>query len=56
MKKRIIITLSVITFAIQGQNKNVDIQPYFASKDVVSVVDFGAKADGKTDDTQAQRC
>jgi hypothetical protein len=53
MKKRIIITLSVITFAMQGQNKNVDIQPYFASKDAVSVVDFGARADGKTDDTQA---
>lgn len=33
--------------------KNMDINPYPESADVVSVLDFGAKADGKTDDTQA---
>lgn len=35
------------------QNRNVDVQPYPESADVVSVIDFGAKGDGKTDDTQA---
>jgi hypothetical protein len=34
-------------------DKNVDIQPYVESGDVVSVMNFGAKGDGKTDDTQA---
>ena len=33
--------------------KNVTINPYPESGDVVSVKDFGAKGDGKTDDTQA---
>jgi len=33
--------------------KNADITPNPESKDVVSVMDFGAKADGKTDDTGA---
>ncbi len=33
--------------------KNVDIQPHPESVDVVSVMNFGAKGDGKTDDTQA---
>ncbi|MDR0700147.1 MAG: glycoside hydrolase family 55 protein [Tannerella sp.] len=36
-----------------AQNKNVDIRPYPESVDVVSVVAFGAKGDGKTDDTEA---
>ena len=33
--------------------RNVDIRPYVESGDIVSVTDFGAKGDGKTDDTQA---
>lgn len=32
-------------------NKDVDIRPHPESADVVSVLDFGAKGDGKTDDT-----
>jgi hypothetical protein len=34
-------------------NKNVQISPHPESADIVSVLDFGAKADGKTDDTPA---
>ena len=33
--------------------REVNIEPYIASGDVVSVMDFGAKADGTTDDTSA---
>jgi hypothetical protein len=36
-----------------ANEKDVNIQPYPESADVVSVLDFGAKADGVTDDTQA---
>jgi hypothetical protein len=36
-----------------AQNRNTDIQQYPESVDVVSVTAFGAKGDGKTDDTQA---
>ncbi|MDR2056743.1 MAG: hypothetical protein LBP83_00360 [Dysgonamonadaceae bacterium] len=51
--------LSVICFLLfnfsfcSAQSKSVDIQPYPESVDVVSVTDFGAQGDGKTDDTQA---
>jgi hypothetical protein len=38
---------------LSAQKKNVEIIPYAESKDVVSALDFGAKADGKTDDTDA---
>ncbi|MDR1098373.1 MAG: hypothetical protein LBL57_09600, partial [Tannerella sp.] len=55
MKRIKLLTLALlcagsISFA---QNKNVDIQPYPESVDVVSVTAFGAKGDGMTDDTQA---
>ena len=33
--------------------RDVNIEPYLASGDVVSVKDFGAKGDGTTDDTEA---
>ncbi|KAA6330910.1 hypothetical protein EZS27_020435 [termite gut metagenome] len=36
-----------------ANEKDVNIQPYPESADVVSVLDFGAKADEVTDDTQA---
>ncbi|KAA6336347.1 hypothetical protein EZS27_015489 [termite gut metagenome] len=36
-----------------ANEKEVNIQPYPESVDVVSVLDFGAKADGITDNTQA---
>ncbi|MDR2680944.1 MAG: glycoside hydrolase family 55 protein [Tannerella sp.] len=55
--------IKFFTFVVSGlfaacgfsfaQNKNVDIQPYPESVDVVSVTAFGAKGDGKTDDAQA---
>jgi hypothetical protein len=55
--------IKFFTFVISGlffagnisfaQNKNVDIRPYPESVDVVSVTAFGAKGDGKTDDTEA---
>jgi hypothetical protein len=44
--------LSVCSLSF-AQNGNTDIRPYPESVDVVSVTDFGAKGDGKTDDTQA---
>jgi hypothetical protein len=55
MKRIKLLTLALlcagsISFA---QNKNVDIQPYPESVDVVSVTAFGAKGDGMTDDTRA---
>lgn len=54
MKKTIItFLLMAVILNIAAQRKNTDIKPYPESKDVVSVLDFGAKADGKTDDTQA---
>ena len=40
-------------WSVAQNNKNVNIHPYPESVDVVSVLDFGAKADGRTDDTQA---
>ena len=45
--------VETIGFSLATDHKNVDIQPYAESGDVVSVLDFGAKGDGKTDDTQA---
>lgn len=36
-----------------ANGRNADIKPYPESVDVVSVKDFGAEGDGKTDDTQA---
>ncbi|MDR0536973.1 MAG: glycoside hydrolase family 55 protein [Tannerellaceae bacterium] len=49
-----IAALSVIAGnLIFAQGKNTDITPYPESADVVSVLDFGARADAKTDDTQA---
>lgn len=38
---------------LSAQQRNADINPHPESDDMVSVFDFGAKADGKTDDTQA---
>ncbi len=38
---------------LSAQQKNADIKPHPESKDIVSVLDFGAKADSKTDDTNA---
>jgi hypothetical protein len=35
------------------QNRKSDLQAHPESADIVSVLDFGAKGDGKTDDTQA---
>jgi hypothetical protein len=37
----------------QTPPKDANIEPYFATGDIVSVRDFGAKGDGKTDDTDA---
>jgi hypothetical protein len=42
-----------IVASLADNNKNIDIQPYAESGDVVSVINFGAKGDGKTDDTKA---
>lgn len=36
-----------------ADNRDVDIQAHPESPDIVSVLDFGAKGDGKTDNTQA---
>ncbi|KAA6300867.1 MAG: hypothetical protein EZS26_002977 [Candidatus Ordinivivax streblomastigis] len=47
------ILLLVSGFCYSQNKKNVDIQAYPESPDVVSVLNFGAKGDGKTDDTQA---
>jgi hypothetical protein len=47
-----LLAVSVFAFS-QAIDKNVNIQPYAESSDVVSVMNFGAKGDGKTDDTQA---
>jgi len=54
MKKLILTSFLVwAAFSLFAQTRNVNIQPYPESKDVVSVLSFGAKADGATDDTQA---
>ncbi|WP_029905184.1 glycosyl hydrolase family 28-related protein [Prevotella sp. 10(H)] len=54
MKKLIIAVLLILgVTSLSAQQRNVDIQPYAESKDVVSALNFGAKADGKTDDTKA---
>ncbi|KAA6338496.1 hypothetical protein EZS27_013500 [termite gut metagenome] len=52
------VTVFLCFFVISAQSfaqnkRNVDIQSYPESADVVSVFAFGAKGDGKTDDTQA---
>ncbi|MDR2119532.1 MAG: glycoside hydrolase family 55 protein [Tannerella sp.] len=54
--KSYVLTLACLLFAGNfsfSQNKNTNIEPYPESVDVVSVTAFGAKGDGKTDDTQA---
>ncbi len=53
--KKIILTslLALGIVSISAQQKNADIKPHPESKDIVSVLEFGAKADGKTDDTKA---
>lgn len=59
MKKTFITAFLIISIlgitAAQSNDKlkNAQIIPYPESVDVVSVLDFGAKADGKTDDTGA---
>ena len=46
----LLVISAVFSFAV---DKDVNIQPYIESGDVVSVMNFGAKGDGKTDDTRA---
>jgi len=58
MKQVIILLFSItwLNISIYAQNRGVqnsNIQPCPESADVVSVMAFGAKGDGKTDDTQA---
>jgi hypothetical protein len=48
-----VILLLVSGFCYSQNNKNADIQAFPESPDIVSVLSFGAKGDGKTDDTQA---
>lgn len=53
MKKIFLLSFLLAVIGISAQQKNADIQPYAESKDIVSVLSFGAKGDGTTDDTQA---
>lgn len=53
MKKVFLLSFILTTIGLSAQKKSVDIQPYPESRDVVSVLNFGAKGDGKTDDTKA---
>lgn len=56
MKKIILMSLfmlGIASLSAQQSGKNVNIKPYPESVDVVSVTDFGAKGDSKTDDTNA---
>lgn len=59
MRKLVLMSLLLlgsIAVSAQGlakQMRDVEINPYPESADVVSVVSFGAKADGVTDDTEA---
>ncbi len=47
-----IMSATSLIFAQQAP-RDVNIEPYIATGDVVSVLEFGAKGDGKTDDTAA---
>jgi hypothetical protein len=56
MKKIILMSLfmlGIASLSAQQSGKNVNIKPYPESVDVISVTDFGAKGDSKTDDTNA---
>lgn len=53
MKKTFLVSLLLAAVSLSAQQKNTDIEPCPESVDVVSVYSFGAKGDGKTDDTGA---